>query len=286
MEQIEALSNLGIEYQIFLKKGKGIIGYLKNYKKLIKTISNYNPDIIHAHYGLTGLLCNLQRNKPVITTYHGSDINNKKAFLFSKIALKLSTHNIFVSEKLKLKSKSDGTIIPCGLDFEIFYPINKRIAREEMGLSNNKIYTLFSSHFSNPIKNYNLAKNAIDLQPDKIEIIELKNYDRKQVCLLLNAVDFAILTSFSEGSPQFIKEAMACNCPIVATNVGDIENLFSDSDGVFLTDFDTTAVSNNIKLALNFSQLFNRTNGRDFMTNYNNKIIANKIITVYNKILN
>ena len=80
VEQMKALQRRGVECALFFVKGKGIGGYLKQLRPLKKTITAFQPDVIHAHFGLCGLLANLQRRVPVVTTYHGSDINDHKAF--------------------------------------------------------------------------------------------------------------------------------------------------------------------------------------------------------------
>ena len=98
-EQMAALQTRGIEVLRYGITGKGIIGYLRELPALRRAIKQHRPDIIHAHYGLSGLLANLQRRVPVITTYHGSDINVPSILRFSKIAMRLSAHNIFVSKR-------------------------------------------------------------------------------------------------------------------------------------------------------------------------------------------
>ena len=90
VEQTEALMKQQCEIAWFGLQGKGLMGYLKNLSALKEKIREFHPDVVHAHYGLSGLLANLQRRVPVVTTYHGSDINDKKVLLFSKIAMRLS----------------------------------------------------------------------------------------------------------------------------------------------------------------------------------------------------
>ena len=141
-EQVHALRQIGLQIQIFGIKGKGIRGYLKNRKLLLQHIHTFQPDIIHAHYGLSGLLANLQRKVPVLTTYHGSDINDKRIFRISKLSICLSNHNIFVSQKNinKAKVKKNFSLIPCGVDTSVFYPQDKEPCRQQMQLSKTKRY--------------------------------------------------------------------------------------------------------------------------------------------------
>ena len=99
LEQANALQQKGIEVDYFGIVGKGIKGYLQAFVPLCKKIKEFQPDLIHAHYGLSGLLANLQRKVPVVTTYHGSDINVVEVRRFSKMAMRLSAWNVFVSQR-------------------------------------------------------------------------------------------------------------------------------------------------------------------------------------------
>jgi glycosyltransferase involved in cell wall biosynthesis len=287
-EQIESLKNgFDIEYETFFIKGEGLFGYIKNFIRFRKKINKYLPDLIHAHYGLSGLLANLQRKIPVITSFHGSDINSTRIRPFSRLAAHLSKQNIFVSVELaKLLKASDNNahIIPCGVNSELFIPLESQSCRIEMGLALNKKYILFSSSFDNSVKNFQLAEKAVaNLKRHDVEIIELKGYSRNQVVKLMNGANLALLTSFSEGSPQFIKEAMACNCPIVSTDVGDVRKLFGNLDGHYITSFHPGDVAEKINMALEYSDKFKQTNGRERILDLqlNSESIALKIKAVY-----
>ena len=98
-EQIAALQQEGVQIIRYGVTGKGITGYLSELPALRRLIRAERPDIVHAHFGLSGLLANLQRLVPVVTTYHGSDINVPKILRLSKIAMCLSAFNIFVSKR-------------------------------------------------------------------------------------------------------------------------------------------------------------------------------------------
>lgn len=223
-EQAAALLQNGASIDYFGIVGNGFVGYLKAFYALKKKIREFQPDIIHAHYGLSGLLANLQRKIPVVTTYHGSDINNPKICKLSKIAIKLSAWNIFVSRRTLAiaKPRTDYSLLPCGVDLTDIQLTQQETALKLMNFDNSKHHILFAGAFDNKVKNYELAKQAIDLLED-VELLELKGYSREQVNLLMCAADCLLLTSHTEGSPQVIKEAMACGCPIVSVDVGDIK---------------------------------------------------------------
>lgn len=265
VEQVNALNQLGIESKYFFIKGKGVLGYIGNLKEYYIEIRNFNPDVIHAHYGLSGLFANLQLNVPVVTTYHGSDINEKKNRFFSRFAMAFSRKNIFVSKKLFeiAGSPKRSEIIPCGVNMDLFKPLDKLVCRQKLGIDFKEKLVLFSGSFDNHVKNHPLARKIID-KIEGAKLIQLKGLSREEVVLWMNAVDCCLLTSFTEGSPQFIKEAMACNCPIVTVNVGDVDERLVGVDNSVVVE------SNQNKLfeALNYVFIStNRSNGREKLIN-------------------
>jgi len=284
-EQIESVKKrYNLDFDTFFIKGKGIKGYLNNIPNLNEKIKSFAPDIIHAHFGLSGLLACLQRKVAVVITFHGSDAYISKVILLSKVAAGFSRFNIFVSDKIKnkIKGKRNYAIIPCGINLDVFYPIDMKIAREKLNMEQGKKYILFASSFANSVKNSPLAFSAIGRLQMSTELIELKNRSRDEVNLLLNACNLLLLTSKTEGSPQIIKEAMACNCPIVATDVGDIGDVIGKTEGCYITSFDHDEVTEKIKLAIKFDR---RTNGREQIEYLDNNIIANKIFNLYKMVI-
>ena len=282
-EQADALAKVGCEIGYFGIQGKGISGYLKQLPELKRKIKEFQPDIIHAHYGLSGLLANLQRRIPVVTTYHGSDINNTKARRFSKIAMKMSAYNVFVSQKtLDLaKPKRNFVLLPCGINLEDYPVIDKLEARKQMGLDVQKKYVLFAGAFDNAVKNAPLAQQAVALLPD-VELLELKGYSRQQVALLMQAVDCFLMTSHTEGSPQVIKEAMACGCPIVSVDVGDVKERIQGGDGCYLAEEKSPeCLASLINKACSYKR---KTNERQKIieVGLENSVIAIRLMEIYN----
>jgi teichuronic acid biosynthesis glycosyltransferase TuaC len=256
LEQASELEKLGVEIGFFPIKGKGVKGYLGNLAKLKQRITAFNPDLIHAHSGMSALLCGLQRKKKVVATFHGSDINNLRLKRFTRIAIFLTHKHIVVSSDLKNKLGSKSIeVIPCGVDNQSFQPIDQQLAQLKLGWLPSKKYILFSSSFSNEVKNYPLAYEALKYLNDfDIELIELFGKSRQEVSQMLNACDVALMTSFSEGSPQFIKEALATGTPIVSTKVGDVEELIKDLEGCYLSDYEPESVSDKIISAIQFKR--------------------------------
>ena len=284
-EQVDAIQKQGVECRYFGVGGKGITGYLRQLPKLRKAIRDFRPDIIHAHYGLCGLLANYQRSIPVVTTYHGSDINDPRVLRLSKKCIRRSRFNIFVSQKNVdiARPQKDFALIPCGIDLEDYPVMDKADARRQMGLNPTGKYVLFAGAFDNHIKNAPLAQAAMALIPEA-ELLELKGFSRSQVATLMQAVDAFLMTSFTEGSPQVIKEAMACGCPIVSVDVGDVRERTKGIDGCYIAGRDPENLARSIQDALNYG---GRTNGRQAIekNGLSNDVIAARIISVYENLL-
>lgn len=288
VEQAEVIKRHDCEIDYFGLQGKGIKGYLKNLSVLKGKIKEFKPDIVHAHYGLSGLLANLQRGIPVVTTYHGSDINDRKVLPFSKMAMRLSAWNIFVSRKTMdiVHPKRKFTLLPCGIDLSDLQLTEKSVARQRMNLAVDKKYILFAGAFDNQVKNAPLAKEAVALLHDnQVELMELKGYNREEVTLLMCAADAFLMTSFTEGSPQVIKEAMACGCPIVSVDVGDVRERVDGVEGCYVAK---TREPKELACLLDKAlAIKEKTQGRDkiIVDGLDNRQVAEKLIELYGSIL-
>lgn len=284
VEQAQALENSGHNILFFGIEGQGVFGYLKNRSRLIRVIQQFDPQIVHAHYGLSGLLANMQRKVPVVTTFHGSDINNKSVLRFSKLAMFFSAYTIFVSQRniAIAAPKKHYQLLPCGIDSTNFQLFDKQEARAKLQLLPSRKYVLFAGSFSNRVKNPELAEKAIALL-NNVELIELKGYSRVEVNYLMHAVDAALMTSHSEGSPQFIKEVMACGCPLVSVDVGDVKEVTSGVEGCYMAKYEAQDLAEKLELALAFE---GRTKGRQRIVELGleNETVARKITAIYNEV--
>ena len=306
-EQIAALQSCGIELLRYGITGKGIWGYLRCLPALKRAIKQHRPDLIHAHYGLSGLLANLQRRVPVITTYHGSDINKPNVLRFSKIAMRLSAHNIFVSQRNVILALSPNslitshlkkryTLLPCGVN--IPKPWNELQTQRIEQLTLNQWvqekltagvkHVLFAGAFNNAVKDPELAKAAINELVNEganVDLIELKGYNRDQVNVLMYNCDVLLMTSKTEGSPQVIKEAMVCGCPIVSVDVGDVAERTNGVEGCYVVSSrEPAAIAEALQKALVFQ---GKTNGRKRILEMglSNEQVAKRLIAVYQSLV-
>lgn len=290
LEQGRALAELGCEVEYYAVVGKGMRGYLRNVKPLREKIREWKPDIIHAHYGLCGMVAVLAARKdvPVVITCHNGETLSRSANIISSIAVRQADYTICVAQhiydKLYFKPKHYA-IQPCGIDLKDLPLVEKPVAMKEMGLVADKINILFGGSFSNARKNAPLANAAIALlKRNDINLIEMRGYNRSQVNKLLCGCDMLLLPTKSEGSPQVLKEAMACNCPIVATGVADIPYLLHGVTNSYVTSFDPADVAEKIQRVIDCSE---RTNGRQRIEELklDNPQVAARLLQIYQQLL-
>lgn len=286
LEQAQALQQYGVVVDYFGVIGKGIKGYLKALSSLRKKIKDFQPNIIHTHYGLSGLLANLQRKVPVVTTYHGSDINLAAIRRFSKMAMRLSAWNVFVSQRnVELAGvHKKYSLLPCGIDVDNFSLQDKNEARDTLQWNTDGKYVLFAGAFDNAVKNAPLAQAAVQLLPN-VQLVELKGYSRQEVATLFYAADVLLLTSFTEGSPQVVKEAMVCNCPVVTVDVGDVKERLEKVLPSAVVERNPQTIANALKSIMEQGKC---SNGREELLRQglDNRKVAKKLIQIYNNILN
>ena len=234
-EQGESLRDLGCEIDYFLVKGN----YIKAVGALKRKIHEFKPDIVHAHFGLSAITAELQSLVPVVTTFHNGETLNWHVNLMSSLMSLRAKHVIYVAQHIRDLSYFKArqySIIPCGVPMEQMTIVPQAEARRQLGWDPNKKYILFGGAFSNTRKNYALLRDAVsglDAFGD-IVCVEMKGLSRAECVLRMNACDLFALPSHSEGSPQALKEAMAVNCPCLATDIADVRELFGDEPGHFI----------------------------------------------------
>ena len=298
MEQVDALRSLGHDVQYVTAKKGGLGGYMELYRNLKKVIQTEHPDIIHAHYGICGLVANLQRRVPVVVTYPGSDINDQKIRPISVMAMRLSKYNLFMSKRQIAKVQRYANpekmeILRYGILSDLFVEQDKVNARKAMGLEVDKKYVLFSSKFTRLGKDPDLAKAVVAIVDKRrrdaglsgVELLPLTGgYTKEEMATLMNAIDAALVTSKSEGSPQFTKEVMACGCPIVSVDVGDVAEQVDGLEGCYIAK---TRDAEELALLLEDALDFGKTNGHQHIKDMNldNVQVAERLIKIYANII-
>ena len=296
--QGNSLINKGINLDYFSISNGGIRGYLKAIKILRRHLNANKYNIIHAHYGLSAIVALLAKKKQrLIVSFMGDDIigakNSVGKVVFSSRILvffnKLLANHIYSYNIVKSKEMLRGlnikktSVIPNGVDFRRFYQIRRNEARELLRIDENKKIVIFVSDPKRNEKNYKAAKESVDLlNITNLELKVVSGIEHNDLIKYINSADALILTSFHEGSPNVIKEAMTCNIPIVSTDVGDVKEVIEKTDGCYITSFEAKDIAENIKKTLAFGK---RTSGREDIKHLEASVIATIIINIYNKVL-
>jgi teichuronic acid biosynthesis glycosyltransferase TuaC len=282
--QGESLLKVGLEVDYLTIKGKGLKSYLRHIPKIRDQIRRNKYDIIHAHYSFSAFTATIARCKPLVVSLMGSDV-------YSNILMRMTIRfcciflwdvTIVKSSGMKDRLHLDKCrIIPNGVNLDIFKQSDKKKAREILGLKPDKYYVMFAADPSRPEKNFILAQKAVlSLDEKNIELLIASAIPNSEMPLYYSAADVLLLTSVYEGSVNVVKEGMACNIPIVSTDVGDIKENISSVSGCFICNATYVELAEGLKKALMFSA---RTNGRDRILELglNSDTVAKKLIGIY-----
>lgn len=288
--QFDSLKAEGLDMILSPVTGHGAKAYLKAMRELRYLVKEQKPDIVHAHYSVCGYVATMATaftKTKVLVSILGS---------FPKKSVKLYTVRYFIQhvwDKTLVKSQRTADqlginlpVVPNGVNLEQFNIIDQQKARELCGFENGKKYVIWCSNPSRPEKNFALAEQAIALLKDENVILyPVFNKTHNEVAQYMCAADALLLTSKNEGSPNVIKEAMACNCPIVSTDVGDVSVVTKGVEGVRVAKDETSkSVSMALKQVLSFA---GRTEGRNHLVEIglaSNKV-AERINELYEEML-
>lgn len=228
-EQVRALRARGVAVDV-LFLGRGKRAYLTGPHRIIGRTMSYDPELVHAHYGLTGAVCAaLPQRRPLVVTYHGSDVFLPQQRRWSRLAARRAALNICVSRGVRARlGVADAEVVPCGVDTDLFAPRDRAAARARFGLRTDRKVVLFGGAKANPVKDFALLEAAVARVGLDAQVRTLEGVEREDVPALMSAVDVLALTSRHEGSPMVVKEALACALPVVAVDVGDVREWLTD----------------------------------------------------------
>lgn len=284
--QYDSLSKEGVEMLLYPVVGQGLRGYMKHYLALRKLIKNERPDIVHAHYSTCGYLATMAslglNNKVVVSILGSFPRENMKCRIVRFFVDHVWDATIVKSERTRMQLGRNLPVIPNGVNLEQFRLVDQESARDIVGFDKEKKYIIFVSNPNRPEKNYPLAEKSVGMLNDNsIELFPVFNKTHDDVVTYMCAADVLLMTSVSEGSPNVIKEAMACNCPIVVTDVGDVHERLDRVEGCYVSDtFEPLELARLLQKALQFGR---RTEGRESLKEQNLTVekVANKVMNVY-----
>ncbi|MDQ2052587.1 glycosyltransferase [Natronolimnohabitans sp. A-GB9] len=289
--QIAALEERGVSFTLVSIAGEGADGatrspidYLRTVPKVIRE-SRSGPDLVHAQYGLAAPVALAQLRTPVVLSLWGSDVHGPVKPV-SQACAPLCDEVVVMSEEMREVLGRDCRVIPDGVDLEQFQPEPQKQAREKVGWDDvgDAYQVLFPYPPDREVKNYPRARrivNATDnLLERPVELRTISDVPHDAVADYMNAADALLLTSHSEGSPNSVKEALACNLPVVAVDVGDVRERLAGVDPSHVATDDAELVDG----LLDVLRRRERSNGREAAREVSVDRTAAQLLEVYERV--
>ena len=298
--QIDSLVTKGVEVDvIFINGNESRFNYVRSIFTLYKKIYTKKYDLIHAHYGLCGLIARLQFRYPIVVSYCGDDLYGSATpeevpsrgtlFLawFNKQLSKLVDRVIVKSHAMgALLPIDEFEVIPNGVDFERFRPMDKQECRRKLGIKADALYVLYPYQKTCIRKGFKIIEAAVNQFNQKndsnMEILVAYGIPNEEMPIYMNAVDVMVLASLWEGSPNAVKEAMACNTRVISTPVGDVPELIDGIEGCMLCEREPEDIVDKLKIVMGTPE---KTKGRELICNLRIAKIADQVIAQYHKVL-
>lgn len=300
VSEVESLRSAGVSIDVFSFHGrKRLSNYINAWIQARKKMKSKKYDLVHAQFGQSALLALFPKIYPLVITFRGSDVegipdkNGRYTFqgkilqLVSRYTAAKADECILVSSSMiKKLPKREYHIIPSGIDLDLFKPMAKDDARRTLGLSFEKQYVLFGGNPEQPVKRYHLALEVIHRVHENLPNLELitpRNVPHTMMPVYMNASDALLMTSSHEGSPNMVKEALACDLPIISTNVGDVKERIGKVDGCFVSETDDSEqIADYVITALNRRKRFT---GRSHVLDLDKGKTIIKVLNVYHQAL-
>lgn len=256
--------------------------------------------LVHAHSGEAALSAAFFRRAPLLVSYLGDDllgtpradgvvpiIGRIRRAIFrqhSRLAARTITKSQEMQAALPARVRARNTVLPNGVDTDLFRPIDRAAARRELGWDVDIRIALFAADPSVPRKRYWLAESAVEHVRSLIPNLRLeiaRGVAPDQVPLLMNAADCLLLTSSIEGSPNVVKEALMCNLPVVATPAGDIAELLEGVTPSYVCEPFATTLSEALAECVREPR---RSNGREASGHLDARIVADSVLRLYREL--
>jgi teichuronic acid biosynthesis glycosyltransferase TuaC len=286
-QQVEHLRALGHLVDVLHFPGyRSRLEYFKAAVEVSRRTRREHYDVVHAHYGVTGLTALFRNGIPLVVSLHGSDaLVGWHQPLISRFVCRLADATIVASRKIA--DRIPGEVIPCGVDLSVFEPKSKAEARQRLNLEPRRKYVLFPFDPARSIKRFDLASTAVAklvAEGVDIELLMVSKVPNAEMPWYYSASDAMILCSDSEGSPTAVKEALACNLPVVSTSVGDVTEITAGITGIEIVEKTPEALARGLKRVL-YRPVDFVFNSRGAMERYGQQKTAEAIVRVYRRVI-
>jgi len=261
---------------------RSVLDYARFVPSVWASVPDY--DIVHANYGLTGPAALSQRSRPVVLSLWGTDLYGRYGRV-SRVCARLSDAVVVMSEAMADELDQDCHVVPHGVDIDLFAPEPQREAQADLGWDPDRNHVLFPYSPTTGVKDYPRAQRVVEATEERldtpVELQVVKGEPHRRMARYMNAADALVLTSKWEGSPNATKEAMACNLPVVATDVGDVSEQLRGvrHSHVCASDGDLTDA------LVDVLQAGERSDGRERAREYSLERMGDQLVDVYESVL-
>jgi teichuronic acid biosynthesis glycosyltransferase TuaC len=242
-DQVESLREIeGLEVEVFQFEPGGL-NYVTAARELRRRHRGDRFDVVHAHHGLGGWTARaLGRRAPLVVTFHGTDLEHPVVSRLSQALARVATLPATVSADLARRRLAGAgrtrrvAVLPTGIDLDRFRPIARAEARAELGLEPDGRYLLFPADPARPEKRHDRAR-ALAREVDAL-LLALERVPPERVPLYINAASAVVVTSEREGFGLATLEALACEVPVLSTDVGIAPLALAGIEGTLCAPFD------------------------------------------------
>lgn len=298
-EQVDSLRKRGLDIDVLFVNGveEGKAAYLRGFGLVREAVGRSRYDLIHAHYVFSGMLAMGQAapfarsgRLPIVLTQHGIETQRGWTAPLCRWTSRRVDRTIATSPVVQAALGLPAVdVVPCGVDTELFAPADQAAARAALGLPQGPRLALFAG-MRRPEKRLDLIEAAVTEAGrvaaasggPEIRLIVADNEPHERIPLYMNACDALILASEGEGSPMVVKEAMACNLPVISVDVGDVKQVIGGTAGCHVVAREVGALAEAIRAELTAGR---RTDGRAAILPLSLDGIAVRIETIYRETL-
>jgi glycosyltransferase involved in cell wall biosynthesis len=310
--QVESLRRLGVDTDVIFVDGrKTRVNYARSIRTVNDALKRKRYDLIHAHYGLTGWVGRFQTRLPLVVSFCGDDLlgTPRPRRLFhgttrrlprtamslaivgaSHLLEAIASGIIVKSEEMRNRlllpaSRRRAHVIPNGVDLDRMAIISRETARAELGLDPHRRYVLFPHTAYNIRKRLDLAEAAMThlrtLRSDA-ELLVVYHQPPEKMPLYYGAANALLLTSEWEGSPNVVKEALACALPVVSVPTGDVAERLAGLEDCAMCPRDPVALGEALHRIVDRprSQAL-----RDAVSRLDLASVAERVVGVYDEVL-
>ena len=258
---------------------RSVWSYLRYWPRVL-CASFEGYDLVHANQGVVAPIALTQPTRPVVLSLWGTDLYGRLGPV-SRWCARRADAVVVMSKRMNRALDVDAYVVPHGVDLATFRPQNHETACREMGWDPDSRHVLFPYSPERPVKKYSRAQRVVNMADeqveDKVRLHAVWGRPHEEMPRIMAAVDTLLLTSTHEGSPNAVKEAMACNLPVVTTDVGDVRERLAGVQPSFVRTTDVGLASALVETL----ERGERSNGREAVRNLDTAETARRLRSVY-----